>query len=72
MKRGAHYHCPVNGWSCPYYKNNEIIEGEEEFCLCKSPAIPMRNAMTSSLYSVKAVNLMITPIIAKKITKNKD
>ena len=26
MKRGAHYHCPVNGWSCPYYKNNEIID----------------------------------------------
>ena len=18
-----HYHCPVNGWDCPYYKNEE-------------------------------------------------
>ena len=30
MKRGAHYHCPVNGWDCPYYKDSEIIEGDEE------------------------------------------
>ena len=40
MKRGAHYHCPVNGWSCPYYKDNEIIEGDEEFYLCKIPGNP--------------------------------
>ena len=26
MKRGMHYHCPVNGWDCPYYKNSEIID----------------------------------------------
>jgi hypothetical protein len=25
----------VNGWDCPYYKDSDIIEGEEEFCLCK-------------------------------------
>ena len=40
MKRGAHYHCPVNGWDCPYYKDYEIIEGDEEFCLCKIPGNP--------------------------------
>ena len=40
MKRGAHYHCPVNGWDCPYYKDREIIEGNEEFCLCKIPGNP--------------------------------
>ena len=33
--KGAHYHCPVNGWDCPYYKDSEIIEGSEEYCLCK-------------------------------------
>ena len=31
--KGAHYHCPVNGWDCPYYKDSEIIEGSEEYCL---------------------------------------
>lgn len=25
-----HYHCPVNGWDCPYYKDSE----GEEYCLC--------------------------------------
>ena len=30
-----HYHCPVNGWDCPYYKNSEILNGEEEYCLCE-------------------------------------
>ena len=29
-----HFHCPVNGWDCPYYKNTAIIEGKEEYCLC--------------------------------------
>lgn len=29
-----HFHCPVNGWDCPYYKNTAIIEGKEEHCLC--------------------------------------
>lgn len=32
--RGKHYHCPVNGWDCPYYKDSDIIEGVEEFHLC--------------------------------------
>ena len=35
MPKGKHFHCPVNGWDCPYYRDSEIIEGEEEFCLCK-------------------------------------
>jgi hypothetical protein len=21
--RRPHFHCPVNGWDCPYYKNGE-------------------------------------------------
>lgn len=32
--KGEHYHCPVNGWDCPYYKDSDIIEGVEEFHLC--------------------------------------
>lgn len=32
--KGKHYHCPVNGWDCPYYKDSAIIEGVEEYCLC--------------------------------------
>lgn len=32
--KGKHFHCPVNGWDCPYYKDNAIIEGVEEYCLC--------------------------------------
>lgn len=32
--KGKHYHCPVNGWDCPYYKDCDIIEGVEEFHLC--------------------------------------
>ena len=40
MKHGMHYHCPVNGWDCPYYENSEIIEGNEESCLCKIPGNP--------------------------------
>ena len=34
MLKGKHFHCPVNGWDCPYYKDREIIEGVEEFHLC--------------------------------------
>ena len=25
-----HYHCPVNGWDCPYY----VSEKNGESCLC--------------------------------------
>ena len=25
-----HFHCPVNGWDCPYYENEE----NGDFCLC--------------------------------------
>ena len=32
--KGKHYHCPVNGWDCPYYKDCAIIEGVEEYHLC--------------------------------------
>ena len=32
--KGKHYHCPVNGWDCPSYKDSDIIEGVEEFHLC--------------------------------------
>ena len=34
MRKGKHFHCPVNGWDCSYYKDREIIEGVEEFHLC--------------------------------------
>lgn len=29
-----HYHCPVNGWDCPYYIDSKILDEEEEYCLC--------------------------------------
>lgn len=29
-----HFHCPVNGWDCPYYKDSANLEGKEEHCLC--------------------------------------
>ena len=29
-----HFHCPVNGWDCPYYKDSANLEGKEERCLC--------------------------------------
>ena len=32
--KGKQYHCPVNGWDCPHYKDSAIIEGVEEYCLC--------------------------------------
>lgn len=25
-----HFHCPVNGWDCPYYEN----EKNGDFCIC--------------------------------------
>lgn len=34
MAKGMHYHCPVNGWDCPYYVDTLTIEGQEEYCLC--------------------------------------
>ena len=34
MRKGKHYHCPVNGWDCPYYIDSKEIEGETEYCLC--------------------------------------
>lgn len=31
-----HFHCPVNGWDCPYYVGKKVlVEGEPaEECLC--------------------------------------
>lgn len=34
MPKGRHFHCPVNGWDCPYYVDSTVIEGEVEYCLC--------------------------------------
>lgn len=28
-----HYHCPVNGWDCPYYKNYDEKDPNHR-CLC--------------------------------------
>ena len=39
--KGAHYHCPVNGWDCPHYRGTAVIEGSEEFCLCTIPSDPI-------------------------------
>ena len=30
-----HFHCPVNGWDCPYYVDRQNLgEEEDEYCLC--------------------------------------
>ena len=29
-----HFHCPVNGWDCPYYKGEIKINGMTETCVC--------------------------------------
>ena len=34
MKKNKHYHCPVNGWDCPYYIDSQDFDGEPEYCLC--------------------------------------
>ena len=30
MKKNKHYHCPVNGWDCPYYVDSQDFDGEQE------------------------------------------
>lgn len=27
-----HYHCPVNGWDCPYFSEEEM-----HYCICTCP-----------------------------------
>ena len=27
-----HYHCPVNGWDCPYFAEEEM-----HYCICTCP-----------------------------------
>lgn len=29
-----YFHCPVNDWDCPYYKNEIITEGQKRKCVC--------------------------------------
>lgn len=29
-----HFHCPVNGWDCPYYVDSQNLGAEDEYCLC--------------------------------------
>ena len=30
-----HFHCPVNGWDCPYYVDRQNLgEEDDEYCLC--------------------------------------
>ena len=29
-----HFHCPVNGWDCPYYVDEVEINGITETCIC--------------------------------------
>lgn len=29
-----HYHCPVNGWDCPFYIDEKVLDEETEYCLC--------------------------------------
>lgn len=36
LEKVPHFHCPVNGWDCPYYVAEKTFEGttEPERCLC--------------------------------------
>ena len=29
-----YFHCPVNGWDCPYFKNETTINNQKETCVC--------------------------------------
>ena len=29
-----HFHCPVNGWDCPYFKTRVEINNTLEYCIC--------------------------------------
>ena len=29
-----HFHCPVNGWDCPYFKNEIKINDQKETYIC--------------------------------------
>lgn len=29
-----HFHCPINAWDCPYYKDNMNLDGKEEYRIC--------------------------------------
>lgn len=29
-----HFHCPVNGWDCPYFKTRMEINNTIEYCIC--------------------------------------
>lgn len=39
-RTGKHFHCPVNGWDCPYYKDAVVIDGQEEYCICNIDGDP--------------------------------
>ena len=32
--KGKHFHCPVNGWDCPFYRDMGFVANVEEHCLC--------------------------------------
>lgn len=34
MKKNKHYHCPVNGWDCPYFIDRQDFDGKPDYCLC--------------------------------------
>ena len=36
-----HFHCPVNGWDCPYFKNETIINGQKETAASHRMMYPM-------------------------------
>lgn len=29
-----YFHCPVNDWNCPYYKDRANIEGKKAYGIC--------------------------------------
>lgn len=32
--KNPHFHCPMNGWDCPYYLGKALIGNHYEHCIC--------------------------------------
>lgn len=57
-----YFHCPVNDWNCPYYKDRANIEGKKRTAFAHWRT-PMKNVTISMLRMEMIVTLKITPII---------
>ena len=61
MPKGKHFHCPVNGWDCPYYKDSDIIEGKKNFACARW--MTLTSIVMTSLQCGPSVNPKNTSIM---------